>query len=85
MAWIFIMTSERYTALVERINLSEGARAKLFGVDAKTEQRWRNGRARVPGAVAIMTAWMAEPTANAERVLRVLVLLEVARREGIHG
>ena len=46
------MTADQYRDAIARLNLTQGAAAKLLGVDPRTSRKWALDEAPVPGSVA---------------------------------
>ncbi len=53
------MDATEYRAQIGRLELSQGAAARLVGVDARTSRRWALGEVPVPGAV-VRLLWACE-------------------------
>lgn len=52
------MTPAHYQAALDRLDLSQGRGAALFGVDPRTSRRWVLGESPIPRAVEIALALM---------------------------
>ena len=63
------MTANQYRAALEKLQLSQVAAARLFGVGDRTSRRWALGEDEVPRAVAIALTLMIEHNVDASRFM----------------
>lgn len=54
------MSPEQFRLALDRLRLSQGAAARLFGTHPRTAQRWASGDQDIPAAVAIALQLMMD-------------------------
>jgi DNA-binding transcriptional regulator YiaG len=64
------MTARQFIAIRRRLDLTQGALAKMLSVDVQTIARYDKGETRIPGPVAI--------------VMEILLTLDQAKVHGGH-
>lgn len=66
------MTSDEYRAAIAQLGLSQGAAARLLGVDDRTSRRWATGERDVPGPAIQFLKYLIATRKTGEQAMKVL-------------
>jgi len=61
-----MMNAKQYRDALEKLDLTQSAAGRMFGVDSRTSRRWALGGAKIPPLVAMLLELMVDKKVEIE-------------------